>query len=343
MQPSFVLRFSPVLFVLTTLSCSDVVTDPPRRAEGSFTVDASAGWVYVSLADSATVAPTPSARESGAWDIGFFATNVTLNGGEAGPGEVTGACICQNAGATDAQVLAMTEESEEAEFDAVATVPATATFIPEQLTAAISGWYSGTGAAATADADDVFLVRLADGASFAKVHVTGIEGASATSAGRVTLEYAVQPSATAAFGATKTIVLDAAASGGSSASVDLNADAFSTAPADWDVLLVGWNILVNGGVSGPGSAAAATGSGTFESITTASTAPQAYRSDVYAGVFGGNRWYRYNLAGDNRISPTFDVYLVKRGSAVYKLQITNYYSVTGAPRHITFRYEQIAP
>ena len=342
MQPFSLLRVSPALFALATLSCSDVVTDPPLRAEGSFTVDASAGWVYVSLADSATVVPTPSARESAAWDIGFFSTNVTLNGGEAGPGDVVGACICQNAGATDAQILAMTEESEEAEFTAVATVPATATFVAEQLTAAISGWYAGSGASATANADNVFLVRLADGTSFAKVHVTGIEGATATSAGRVTLEYAVQPSATAAFGATKTIVLDGTASGASSASVDLNADAFSTA-AGWDVRLVGWNIIVNGGVSGPGSAAVATGSGTFESITTASTAPQAYRTDVYAGVFGQSRWYKYNLAGDNRISPTFDVYLVKRGSSVYKLQLTNYYSATGAPRHITFKYEQIAP
>ena len=343
MKPFSVFRIAPVVLALTSLSCSDVVTDPPLRAEGTFTVNASTGWVYVSLADSATVVPTPSARESDAWDIAFFSTNVTLNGGQAGPGEVVGACLCQNAGATDAQILAMTEDSEEAEFTAVTTVPAAATFVAEQLTAAISGWYAGAGASATANADNVFLVRLADGASFAKVRVTAIEAASATSAGRVTLQYAVQPNATAAFGATKTIVLDGTASGGSAASVDLNADAFSTAAADWDVRLVGWNLLVNGGVSGPGSAAAATGSGTFESITTASTAPQAYRTDVYAGVFGQSRWYKYNLAGDNRISPTFDVYLVKRGSTVYKLQITNYYSATGAPRHITFKYEQIAP
>ena len=80
----------------------------------------------------------------------------------------------------------------------------------------------------------------------------------------------------------------------------------------------------------------------FASTTTAVTAPQAYRSDTYAGVFGTSRWYKYNIAGDNRISPTFDVYLLKRGSSVYKVQITNYYSATDQPRHITFRYERIA-
>ena len=61
-----------------------------------------------------------------------------------------------------------------------------------------------------------------------------------------------------------------------------------------------------------------------------------------ADAFAASRWYRYNLAGDNRISPTFDVYLIRRGSAVYKLQVLDYYSDTGAPRNITFRYQQIA-
>ena len=40
-------------------------------------------------------------------------------GGQAGPGGVTGYCLCQNAGATDAQVRAMTPESELGDFEAV--------------------------------------------------------------------------------------------------------------------------------------------------------------------------------------------------------------------------------
>ena len=39
---------------------SDDVTAPPGTEEGAMTVDASTGWVYVSLADSAVVQPTPS-------------------------------------------------------------------------------------------------------------------------------------------------------------------------------------------------------------------------------------------------------------------------------------------
>lgn len=331
-------RASIAPILLAVVSCTDSVVDPPAPVEGEFTVDASANWVYVNLGDSTLVTPTPSARESSAWDIAFFATNVTTNGGEAGPGSVSVACICQNASATNAEILAMTPASEQGDFDAVTSVPATATFTTDALTPAMSQWYTGTGTGASANPDRVFLVRLSDGTSYAKVHVIAIQGASATSAGQVTLEYAVQTSGTASFGPTQTITLS-----GTAAAVGADFNTSSTTSAStWDVKLDGWNLLVNGGVSGPGSAAVAIGSQPFGETTTAVTTPQAYQTDRYAGVFGTRRWYKYNLAGDNRISPTFDVYLLKRGARVYKLQITNYYGVTGQARVITFRYQRIA-
>lgn len=338
MSPIRLARRAPLAAALvlfsTLAACNESVVDPPKLAEGEFTVDASTSWKYVSLADSVLVAPT-SPRESGAWDIAFFATNVTLNGGAAGPGGVTGACVCQNAGATSAQYLAMTPASELADFEAVTSVPAGATFTADALTPAMTAWYSGSGASAVAAPGKVFLVRLSDGTSYAKAHVTGVSG-TATGFTSVTIEYAVQSTATAAFGATKTITINAGTA------ADLNSDAVSTSASAWDIRLEGSNLLVNGGVSGSGSAAVADGTDTFANTTTAVTQPQAYRTDRYAGIFGTTPWYRYNLAGDNRITPTFDVYLLKRGTAVYKLQIINYYSATGAPRNITFRYQQIA-
>ena len=42
------------------------------------------------------------------------------------------------------------------------------------------------------------------------------------------------------------------------------------------------------------------------------------------------------------IWPTYNVYLLKRGEAVYKFQIVGYYGPTGNPRHVTYRYERIA-
>jgi hypothetical protein len=328
-----------------TACTTDDVVAPPTPVAGTFTLDATSRWVYVSLADSAIVAPTPSANESSAWDIAFNATNVTLNGGAAGPGGVTGACVCQNAAATNAEILAMTPSSELADFDAVSSVPASLTFTNDVLTPAVSGWYTGSGSAAVADPTKSYLVRLSDSLSYAKVRVTRLESPSAISAGRVTLEYAVQPSATAAFGSVRTMTVDLTTTGAKS--VDLNAGTLSNSATDWDLRLDGFTVRVNGGVSGAGKGAAtpatdATGGAEFDKIISAAIAPQSFRSDVYAGVFGTNRYYRYNITGNNRISPTFDVYLLKRGNVVYKLQILDYYNETGQPRFITFRYAQIA-
>jgi hypothetical protein len=58
-------------------------------------------------------------------------------------------------------------------------------------------------------------------------------------------------------------------------------------------------------------------------------------------VFNSHPWYRYNLTGENIIHPTFDVYLVKRGDDVYKVQLINYYGAAGEPRHVTFRYARL--
>lgn len=184
--PRRLLAVLAVPALLAACSTSDV-TAPPARVAGTFTVDGSTSWAYVSLADSAIVNPTATAADSLAWDIGFSATNVALNT-KAG---VTAACLCQNSGATNEQVLAMTAASEKADFDAVTTVPAGVTF--------------------TADA------------------------------------------------------------------------------------------------------------------------------------FTANKYYRYNILGDHRISPTFDVYLVKRGADVYALQVTGYYDATNKSRQVSFRYKQIAP
>ena len=319
---------------------SDDVTAPPAPVEGAFTVNASRQWTYVNLADSALASPAPSATQSSAWDIAFLGTNVTLNGGAAGPGGVSGFCVCQNAAATDDQVLAMTAESERADFDAVTNVPAGATFGDDVLTPAIGGWYTGTGASAIADPEKTFLVRLSDSLAYAKVRITSIVGASVTSPGQVTLEYAVQSSPTATLGSVQSLTVDLSTG---AKSVDLNSGTVITSATDWDLRLDGFSILVNGGISGSGKGGAAAATGSFASITTAKAQDQAYQIDRYAGVFDTSRYYRYNIEGDHRISPTFDVYLIKRGSAVYKLQIIDYYDATNQPRYISFRYRQIAP
>ena len=83
---------------------------------------------------------------------------------------------------------------------------------------------------------------------------------------------------------------------------------------------------------------------TMAGITDASDLTASlYRGDAYGGVFDAKRWYRYNVTGtDHQVWPTFDVYLVRRGAALYKVQIVGYYGPAGEPRRITLRYAKVA-
>jgi hypothetical protein len=78
---------------------------------------------------------------------------------------------------------------------------------------------------------------------------------------------------------------------------------------------------------------------TFENVT-ASDIPAG--SSFATDAFATHKWYRYNITGsDNQIWPVYNVYLVERGTAVYKIQIVNYYNTAGEPRHVTVRYARL--
>ena len=80
-------------------------------------------------------------------------------------------------------------------------------------------------------------------------------------------------------------------------------------------------------------------SAAFEAVT-ATDIPAS--SSFTTDAFTNHRWYRYNITGsDNQIWPVFNVYLVSRGTTVYKVQLINYYNAAGAPRHITLRYAKL--
>ncbi len=336
---------SLALLILASAACGrDEGVAPLEPVEGTIEVDASAGWAYLSLADKAVVNPANPAS-SNQWDIAFNGTNVMLNGGQAGPGGVTGYCLCQNSATNPdkATILAYTAASELADFSAVtsSTVPPSSSFLADELQPSITEWHTGSGAAATAASDNAWLVRLRDGKGFAKVRFASLQGPSVGSPGTVSLEYAVQPTADAPLGATGTIAVAVPPNG--DVRLDLLGGGKTTSSdSDWDMRFEGWTLRLNGGASGPGKVAAYLADEPFGQITTAATQAQAYTTDAFSGVFAIHPWYRYNLTGSHDISPIFDVYLVRNGNKVYKLQLTDYYDPAGKDRHITVRYSLLA-
>ena len=128
----------------------------------------------------------------------------------------------------------------------------------------------------------------------------------------------------------------------------------STSATSWDIAFNATNVKLNttGGVTayclcGNQSATdaaimamtATAQLSTFEAVGATDIPVDASFS---ADVFTAKKWYRYNLTGnDHQIWPTYDVYLVRRGTAVYKVQVTSYYGPTGTSRQITIRSAQI--
>jgi hypothetical protein len=325
---------------------SDDATAPIIPTTGTVTIDASQGFAYVKLAETAQKVTVADAASSSAWDLGFFATTVTSNGGSAGPGGVTIHCVCGNANATDAQLQGFTAANQLTAFEAItaAQIPGDGQFSGDSLAPAIAGWLTGSGAQVTPNTTRSWILRRgAPTATLGKLHITSIRNASAQNAGTIGFEFALQPAAGAAFTAT---VQDTVDIRNGPVYYDLANRAETTVSGTWDLRFSGFEIRSNGGVSGSGSVMAVPDNTTpFATIDAAyaATAPLvAYKRDAYSGVFTSQPWYRYNITGtDNQIWPSFNVYLVKRGSEVYKVQLISYYATDGTSRQITVRYARL--
>lgn len=309
------------------------------------TLDGSAGWAYADLDAAGPAVAVANPGQDAAWDIAVNATSIMLNGGQAGPGGVLGWCLCQNAAASNAQVQAFTADGSLAAFTAAtaAAAPADpAQWKADSLASAVTGWwsYDAVTHAVTANPAKTFYLRTAEGTAFAKLRVVALADAQRAHAGKVTLEYAVQPSATAPLGPVRQATVDVS---GGRVYFDLLAGTIGTA-ADWDLALEGYDIRVNGGASGGGQAGAVAATEPFDAIGNAASPPATvFRGDSYGGVFKAHPWYRYNVTGsDHQVWPTFDVYLLKRGDTLFKVQVTSYYGPAGEPRRITLRYARIA-
>jgi len=330
-------------------ACSDDSGDPVGPGGDvpydSITVNASTGWAAIRLGEPASqVTVTGDLDSSDDWDIAFNATAVMLNGGDAGPGNVSGYCICANAGATDAQVMDMTDASELADFTSVtaAQIPSSSdAWQSDAVALAVQGWYNYdmTSHVVSAAPEKLFILRTASGTAFVKFHITDITD------GVVTFEYAVTTDQTQPFGGAETGSVTLS-DDDSPVYFDFETGTSSTTEdaESWDIAFVGYSIEVNGGSSGTGDAGAASLDEDFASLTDVDGVPgAAFEADGFGGVFVESPWFRYNLLGtDHHIWPVFNVYLIKVGDAVYKIQVTNYYDVDGNTRRITTRYAKLA-
>ena len=66
-----------------------------------------------------------------------------------------------------------------------------------------------------------------------------------------------------------------------------------------------------------------------------------WRADTFEGIFASRPWYRYDSA-INVVYPTYDVFIVRRGTAAWKVQFTGYFLPQGSSeRRVTIRAVQL--
>lgn len=315
----------------TGLALNEVAVIGPLNASSSDTL------VYVSFDAKALVPKTA------AWDIALRRYEVRVNGGVTGSGGVTGYGFGNNRNATRDQVLAFTNQNTLAAFDSIrdAQIPADSFFKADRLIPNPTGFLNVLGGAPTANTAAWWKVRTATG-GFALVRVTSI-AFTGRALSSVTFESRVQSGATLAAATPFTVAV-----GTSPVSVTLaSGTAVTAAGCNWDVLIspavyeISVNTACNVGTY-PGTATPG-----FAGTTSASDAPEyaAYLSTLTGPIpnniedIGGP--FRYDLNADQRLSPTFNTYLIRNGTKVYKLQVIGYYGTSGSGGFPTLRYARI--
>ena len=329
-------------------ACESEATAPdPGFVEGQLTLDATSAtnFVYVSL-ESGNVVSVPDPSTSTAWDIAFRRFSTKLNGGVAGPGGVAGYSLANNANATSDDVVAFTPTDGEAAFDAVTEASITgATFTEDELVADVSGpWFRFSPQAGTlvANPGAAWRVREADG-GFALFRVATLQMAGQAPLG-MTIEYRHQAAASGSLGAVGSVPVSFAQG---PAHIDLSTGSVVQANGcNWDLVVtpqfgIDFNAACNAG-SFPMDAtedftavASASGALSYGSFLATISGAISNAIDDASGIF----WY--NIQGNNRLWPTYNVFLVRRGEVIYKVQVSDYYDATGVSGYPSIRFRRL--
>jgi len=273
-------------------------------------------WLFLNLEKAETFSLTEEESwKRRDWHLGFKRTVIRMNGGKGGPGEVGMACVRDVDDMKRDEFLALADDDFRKIFDSVIEASAGIRFAGDAIKPCIDGWSRVADGKITPNLLKGWKLRLADGESFAKMMAVSAEEDGSA----VTIKYGFQPADESPMGETKTAVIK-------------DGDRFrfsdgSLNPAGaWDIRFENGGFYMNSSVSGPGMAGALGSrkySAFFDGITNANDGG-IFFMDEYGRPFRDRKWYRYNLMGKHRLHVNGNVYLIKTGQSVFKLQIFGY-------------------
>lgn len=347
-------RFRPVARVgiialaVGMVACEDEVTGPlDELIEGQITFDATdpAAFQYVSFADGGGPVTVTDPHASTEWVVAFRRFSAKLNGGVAGGGDVAGFNVENNAAATSDEVTAFTTVDADAAWESVTEADiGSATFVTDGIVEDFSGpWFrfDPISSNLVANTGAAWKVRES-GDGFSIFRVSELEMAGQTPSS-VTIEYRHQD-AGATLAAAATVEVDLT---GGTAYVSLSTGAVVTPDTcNWDLSVSPqFSIAFNGDCDAGTFPLDATED--FTALTQADDAPEygpflsVISGAIPSTVDDASGIFWYNIEGNNRLWPTYNVFLLELGADVYKVQVLDYYNATGDSGFPTIRFEQL--
>jgi len=343
------LRFTTIitaaLSLLLAVGCSDNKptnsNNPPQNTSTTewndagywvTTIDATSSdrFVYYSLTSRDTVSLTDQQAESSTeWSIGFERSAIILNGGVSGMGGVAGVDLAAIGNADSTDFTGFSDPSIITDND----------WVSDSYDLVVDDWYSYNPISHMLDLTQyVYIMKDAAG-NYVKFQVIGMEGnGMPPNMGTVSIQYDYAGATPDFPGTPDTISFDG--SGGGPIYVDFSAG-MTTTPADpqnsldWDILFDAYEIHQNNTIFGMGSAGAypvwgdQTDPTDFNETMSAPPVAQAYFPDQLGSVM--TDWYNYD-GNTHTLTSKGHVYVIKSGTAYYKLSIVTYYrDINGTP------------
>lgn len=344
-----------LLMGLALFACESDATLPNPDTPGptgELVVDASSttAFTWVDLAGMRTVAPS-NPVQSTAWDIGIRRYEVRLNGGLTGSAGVDAALLVNHADESPSTILGYSAAERLAEFDAIdaGDIPGDNAFSASALVPDPSSWFTPAGQGLVANPGRVWKFRLASGGhALLRIAELGFTGHALTT---FRIEYRLQ-AVGGALGAIESATVVPGAPG-TPARLSLVEGGATDAGG------CGWDLSVDAALAVTLNAAASCQAGTFpleagvtfDNATSAADAPQyggflsALSSPIANSIAAEDSppfLYGVDASNPHRLVPTYNIYLIRRGSAVYKLQFLGYYNPAGgAAGHPTLRIARI--
>ncbi|MCY3699611.1 MAG: HmuY family protein [Gemmatimonadetes bacterium] len=344
-------RVLAIPFMLAAVSaCESEVAAPEEETfeEGVISIDASSpvSFAYVSLTGGGLLQNPADPGGSTSWDMAFRRFSVRLNGGVAGPGSVSAVSLGNNANLTADQVTALTPQDGEAAFAAVSEADIPAAGFVEDALAPETGpsWFrfDRQSGSIVANPGAAWKLREGSGRGYGVIRMVDIAMQGERPVGATIQFRRHDPGGS--LGAPETVALDLTR-GPVYLSLS-NGIVRDPASCDWDVATSPeFTILVN----------EACGAGTFPLDATDDFTALAQADDApdYAGFLStiagafpatvgdarGTFWY--SIQQNNRMWPTYNVFLVRVGAEIYKVQVFDYYNATGDAGYPSVRFQRL--